>query len=481
MTIGKKLLLTTGAFVALTLALGYGAISSLRTAKLRFDTAALKTARKLELGGQINDIESDLLASQRGAMLASFVKNQTQMAAMRAEFEGHVRELSATLNELHPLISTVEGKRVLGIVEEKFQACVPEYREAMRLADAGQLAAAQQYSMDRAVPLRNQLSEAADQFVTLCRQLLAADRAAAESEYTTGRWVCLLLICLGLVCCGVVIAVIRGINRRLQEAVSELNEGAGQVASAAVQVAASSQSLAQGSSEQAALLEETSASTQEIHSMAGRNGEDCHRAAELVSHSQENFGLMNAALEASVEAMGGIKASSEKVSKIIKVIDEIAFQTNILALNAAVEAARAGESGLGFAVVADEVRNLAQRCAQAARDTAGLIEESLAKSKDGEGKVDQVAAAIRLITEDAGNVKALVDTVSAGSREQSRGVELITRSVSQLDQVTQATASSAEEAAAAAEELTAQAEAVRTIVQRLSAMVDGTAGTNSVL
>ena len=142
-------------------------------------------------------------------------------------------------------------------------------------------------------------------------------------------------------------------------------------------------------------------------------------------------------------------ASSDKISKIIKTIDEIAFQTNILALNAAVEAARAGEAGMGFAVVADEVRNLAQRCAQAAKDTAGLIEESIAKSNDGKPKLDQVAKAIAAITEDSGKVKTLVDEVSLGSQEQARGLEQISKAIAQMEQVTQKTAASAEERSAA--------------------------------
>jgi methyl-accepting chemotaxis protein/methyl-accepting chemotaxis protein-1 (serine sensor receptor) len=156
-----------------------------------------------------------------------------------------------------------------------------------------------------------------------------------------------------------------------------------------------------------------------------------------------------------VIAMGDIKVSSDKISKIIKVIDEIAFQTNILALNAAVEAARAGEAGMGFAVVADEVRSLAQRSAQAARDTAPLIEESIAKSIDGKAKVDQVAAAIHAITADAGGVKTLVDEISLGGQEQSNGITQISKAFLLMQNVTQASAASAEQGAASAEELTA--------------------------
>src|SRR5437899_8385538 len=128
-----------------------------------------------------------------------------------------------------------------------------------------------------------------------------------------------------------------------------------------------------------------------------------------------------------VTAMTDITTSSGKISKIIKVIDEIAFQTNILALNAAVEAARAGEAGLGLAVVADEVRNLAQRCAQAARDTASLIEDSIATSRDGNARLDQMTGAVRAMTENSLRVKTLVDEVNQGSQEQARGMEQISR------------------------------------------------------
>ena len=205
--------------------------------------------------------------------------------------------------------------------------------------------------------------------------------------------------------------------------------------------------------------------------MARKNSENSRTATGLVSDTQQKFMQTNLSLNHMVSAMGEINTQSGKIAKIIKVIDEIAFQTNILALNAAVEAARAGEAGMGFAVVADEVRNLSQRCAQAAKDTASLIEESISKSNDGMAKVDEVAVAIRAITEDAGKVKTLVDEVNVGSEEQARGLEQIGKAITQMDQVTQRTAANAEQSAAAAQQLNAQAETLRSIVRQLNAMV----------
>jgi methyl-accepting chemotaxis protein/methyl-accepting chemotaxis protein-1 (serine sensor receptor) len=238
-------------------------------------------------------------------------------------------------------------------------------------------------------------------------------------------------------------------------------------------VASASQSLAQGTSEQAATLEETSSSTTEITAITHKNAENTRTVAGLMNETAQLVGGANRNLEGMVQSMNEISSSSEKISKIIRVIDEIAFQTNILALNAAVEAARAGEAGMGFAVVADEVRNLAHRSAQAAKDTAALIEESIGRSGEGGRKLDQVATSIQQITGSSARVKTLVDEIDAGSHEQSRGIEQIATAVSQMEQVTQRSAANAEESAAAGEELAAQAQSLCSIAERLRTLVGG--------
>ena len=197
-------------------------------------------------------------------------------------------------------------------------------------------------------------------------------------------------------------------------------------------------------------------------------------AAELVTQSQQKFVETNQSLEQMVAAMGEINASSGKISKIIKVIDEIAFQTNILALNAAVEAARAGEAGMGFAVVADEVRNLAQRCAQAAQGHGGAdrgVDRQIQRRQDqgGPGGRSDSQPSPR----NRAKVKTLVDEVNLGSQEQTRGIEQVGKAIAQMEQVTQKTAANAEESASAAEELNAQSETLKGIVERLTAMVGG--------
>jgi hypothetical protein len=246
-----------------------------------------------------------------------------------------------------------------------------------------------------------------------------------------------------------------------------------QVSSASGQLSAASQSLAQAASEQAASLEETSSALEEMGSMTKQNAETAQQASTLSQETQTAATRGNEAMGRMGTAIQEIQKSASETAKIIKVIDEIAFQTNLLALNAAVEAARAGEAGRGFAVVAEEVRSLAMRSAEAAKNTAAMIEQSVQSARNGVSITGDVAKILEEITNSATRVNGLVGEIAAASREQAQGIGQVNLAMTQMDKVTQTTASNAEESAAASEELAAQAEQLSSVIGELVALVSG--------
>ncbi|MCC6292101.1 MAG: hypothetical protein IT164_05590 [Bryobacterales bacterium] len=300
------------------------------------------------------------------------------------------------------------------------------------------------------------------------------DIRTAEAVERHTLWANLLLGTITLLTIGIItlsMLFIRTFSGVVRQAAAQLHAASEQVVTAANHVAHSGQTLAQGTCEQASSLEETSASLQEIAAISQNNLTRAGSAADLMAAAEGHVTKGNGALSEMTESMERIQAESGKIAQIIKVIDSIAFQTNILALNAAVEAARAGDAGMGFAVVADEVRNLAQRSAQAARDTTELIEKSVQSASEGTDRLAGLAEAFRAITENVVAVKREVEGVNVASREEARGIEHITTAIRQIDQVVQSTAATAEENAAAGEEIAAQSGNLRTIVDRLEALV----------
>ncbi|MEZ7892879.1 MAG: methyl-accepting chemotaxis protein [Candidatus Wallbacteria bacterium] len=239
-----------------------------------------------------------------------------------------------------------------------------------------------------------------------------------------------------------------------------------QVSTGANQVSMASQSLSQSSTEAASSLEEISASMQQINSQAKQNTENAVTANQVSSQAKTSVDEGNAKMNNMLLAMREISESANNISKIIKAIDEIAFQTNLLALNAAVEAARAGKHGKGFTVVAEEVRNLAQRSAKAAKETAEMIENAIARTENGMEMADSTAKVLTEIAGGATKSTDLMGEIAAASKEQMQGIIQISQGLTQLDQVTQQNTATAEEAASASEELSSQAEQLRVLIEK---------------
>jgi len=300
-------------------------------------------------------------------------------------------------------------------------------------------------------------------------------KGAVASLSTASTLMIVGLIIALIVGVGVAFFITKSITGPVNRIIAGLNEGSDQVASASSQVSSSSQSMAEGASQQAASIEETSSSMEEMSSMTKKNAENASHADGLMKETNKVVITANESMGHLTKSMEDISKASEETSKIIKTIDEIAFQTNLLALNAAVEAARAGEAGAGFAVVADEVRNLAMRAADAAKNTAALIEGTVKKVNDGSELVSSTNDAFSKVADSSVKVGDIVSEITEASKEQSNGIEQVNIAITEMDKVVQQNAANAEESASASEEMNAQAEQLKDYVSELVMLVTGKA------
>ena len=303
--------------------------------------------------------------------------------------------------------------------------------------------------------------------ISIHREEAQGDLAAAQS---TAYWV----IGISLVALGAVSYWLgRSLSRPIFVALETIRQGGESVAATSVQISAASNTLAEGSTQQAASLEETAASIEEMSSMAKGNAGHTQHARTAASEARQTAEAGAGRVQAMQTAMNEIQTASQDITKILKTIDEIAFQTNILALNAAVEAARAGEAGMGFAVVAEEVRNLAQRCAAAAKETATKIEDSVNKSQQGVALSGEVAQNFTSIQSQIQTLDRLINDIANASTEQNEGTAQVNIAISEVDKVTQSNAAVAEECAAAVVELSREAEGLTQTVGQLLRLVGG--------
>lgn len=475
MTIGKRITLGFSVLLILITLLAVSTYSQSRKIRLGVVDLAKDNLPGVEL-------TSELLAETlryRVTSLKHFISTNTvEMADLDKQCDEHAKRALALLADYRKSIVVAKEKHLA----DQIEPLLNEYRSVAKRMRKYSL----EFKTDEAALLMrgdvNRAYTAFEAAVAACREynVVAADATSSGVMATLAASNRVTLIVLGLALLfgtGLAILMIRSVNQVLKGISATLADGANLVAAASGQVSAASQALAEGVSEQAASLEETSSSLEEMASMTKRNAENAVNAKETAVQTRHSADAGAERMKTLLSAMGSIKSASEEITKILKNIDEIAFQTNILALNAAVEAARAGEAGAGFAVVADEVRNLAQRCAAAASETALRIEDSAKKSEQGAMISAEVARSFDEIQSKVRQLDDLVAEIASASQEQSQGISQVNIAVTQMDKVTQSNAASAEESASAAEELNSQAEALKEAVASLQRLVSGSANT----
>ncbi len=303
--------------------------------------------------------------------------------------------------------------------------------------------------------------------------VIVPEREVLRNVLVAINWgIGITVVVLGLLIV-IVILIARSISRPVMSVNRELADASRSMEAASLQVSSSSQELSSGSSELASSIEEMTSSLEELQSIIEANSKNVNQAEMLMKETSGDTTRLTDRMADLKKSLTEIAGNSKQIAKIIKVIDDIAFQTNILALNAAVEAARAGDAGKGFAVVAEQVKSLAQKSADAAKETADLIERAIDSVSEGESLGESVMAAQLGVKEKADKVETLLDEVNRASKEQLKGANQITQGVTQINSVVQATAASSEENAAAGEELLAQAEGLKQNVNRLNHLVTG--------
>jgi methyl-accepting chemotaxis protein len=472
-TIGKRITLGFIIMLAIPVLLGLFARTRVQAIQRESEVVVKSDIPSLEmLGGVLARLkENDTLIYQH-----IFCPDDKEMHALQTHIDANSEANGKALEAYEKNLSDDRHRLSLDKVKEaraQFNAKCEKIIAASYAATNMELS---KLVYDRANVELLPLSVAFEKAVNECleNETNAASQSATSIETVTQNANAGIFIGIGCAMalgCLLAYFITHGTNRVLNRVAASLKDGSNQVSSAASQVSAASQTLAEGSSEQASSLEETGSSLEEMTAMSKRVGEGAQQANDLARQAREAADKGVGDMQTMATAMEAIKVSSGDIAKIIKTIDEIAFQTNILALNAAVEAARAGEAGMGFAVVADEVRNLAQRCAQAAKETASKIEGAIVKTGQGVEITGKVAAALNEIVIKVRQMDELAAASVGGAREQTEGISQINAAVGQMDKVTQSNAATAEESAAAAQELNAQAELMKQSVAELLQLV----------
>jgi len=471
MTIGRRIAIAFAVILALAAISGIITASSISILSSAVKQVAGQSLPAVYCSGRLIAQAKEQRSGMAAHIAASNPDDKKQLAAAIA---GLHQQIEAGLKEYASISDTPEDRAIGEQARTAYARLAAAWEKVRPASEVGDTFGATDMWTKDGIPAADDVAKQLQALVDLNKSRSDRSAARALAAATWGSiavWLALLIAVGG----GVLAAlrVGRYISSNLKRAVMELSRAAEQVAEAAGQVRSSSQQLASKTSSDVASLQETSKSVLEIDAMTRDNADYSRQAASAMTQVDHGVTEANTHVGQMLDSMRRIGSSSEQISKINRVIDEIAFQTNILALNAAVEAARAGEAGLGFAVVADEVRSLAQRSAQAARDTSELIEESIRRSGEGAARLDRVAGSVKEITNSAGSVVSLIGRVSSATEEQARRMESVARVFAQMEEVSTSAAVSAQQAVAASQTLNSQVNSMTGIARRLREMLDG--------
>ncbi|MDG0815977.1 methyl-accepting chemotaxis protein [Bdellovibrio svalbardensis] len=470
LSLNAKVAFLVGFLISGSVIISAVGISKMSTINTNLDEITDRTAPRIDLDHRLKEIFLIQVINERDFVLEETAEDRKTILA---RLESRDKELRSLLEERKKVASEA-GLVTIHDFQEAYEKWSSVDKEIIGFAQAGNNKDAIRLIMEKGRTLRLAVEEVINSSIDRNKKEMEVKKEASSATYQLARTTSIMTTALALLI-GVFMSffILRSLGKSISQVIDGLKDNSLNVTQASHQIASSSEGLSQASAEQAASLEETVSTLEELTSMVRVNSENAKQAAKLSEETRTIATKGEHEIRDLIVSMNHISSDSKKIEDIINVIDDIAFQTNLLALNAAVEAARAGEQGKGFAVVAEAVRNLAQRSSSAAKDITELIKGSVQKIETGSTQVSRSGEVLSEIVASAKKVSDLNAEIASASEEQSNGISQIGKAMNQLDQVTQINAATSEEAAASAQELSVQANQLTQIVDVLIFTIKG--------